>query len=172
MLRLVGALLIIGGCSGLGFYYRLQLYEGLKHMRLLRQMLEMIMSEIRYNKSTLPECCRQIGKKTEEPYASALLQIYETVNAKNGQGFAACWQSEMGRCLSELPITKKETDMVLGFATCGGLNDYSMQIRAIEQYRDMLNDGVKRREEALYKQGRAAACLGIMSGLLLVIVLV
>lgn len=172
MLRIIGALLIICGSTGLGLAYRSELYEGLRHMRLLRQMLEMIMSEIRYNKATLPECCRQVGKRMEEPYAGVLLDIYGILQEQSGGGFCECWQQEMGKCLAQIPISDREARMVLGFASCGALNDHDMQIRAIEQYRDMIADAVKKREEVLQQQGRMATGLGVLSGLLLVVLLI
>lgn len=172
MLKLIGAFMVIFGCSNMGFYYRRELQEGLHHMRVLRQILEMMMSEIRYNKSTLPECCRQAGKNVEEPYDEALVQIYRLMSSQSGYCFSECWQQEMGKCLSGLPISGKERQMALGLASCGSLNDCDMQIRAIEQYRDMIDSAVRKREEALHRQGKMAAGLGIMSGLLLVVILI
>lgn len=171
MLRVTGMLFVIAGCSGLGFYYRGELYRGLWCMRTLRQMLEMMMSEIHYNKSTLPECCKRVGNRMEVPFSEALLGIYEKVSAQSGDGFTECWKEGMQKCLAGMPISGQEAEMVLGFASCGGLNDCQMQIRAIEQYRDMVDGAVKRREEVLHQQGRMAAGLGIMSGLLLAVIL-
>lgn len=172
MLKLIGAFMVIFGCSNIGFYYRRELREGLHHMRILRQILEMMMREIRYNKSTLPECCRQVGKNVEEPYDEVLAQIYRLMSSQSGYCFSECWQQEMGKCLSGLPISGKEKQMALGLASCGSLNDCDMQIRAIEQYRDMIECAVRRREETLHRQGKMAAGLGIMSGLLLVVILI
>lgn len=171
MLRFLGAVFIIAGSSGIGFTYRHELHSGLKHLRFLRQILEMIISEIRYNKATLPECCRQVGMKSEEPYSSTLLEIYHMLNEERGLSFAECWEQEMGKCLAKLPVSKKEAQLVLGFASCGNMADNNMQIRAIEQYRDMIDSAVKKRESTLAEQGRMAAGLGIMSGLLLAIIL-
>lgn len=171
MLRLIGIFLVIAGCSGMGLKFKSELGSGLWNMRYLRQLLEMMISEIRYNKSTLPECCRQVGKKMEEPYASTLQNIYELLQEYNGLSFAECWEQEMAKCLVRVPISKKERELVLGFASCGGLTENNMQIRAIEQYRDMIDSAIKKREESLSEQGRMATGLGIMSGLLLIIIL-
>lgn len=172
MLKLIGACMVIFGCSNIGFYYCRELREGLRHMRILRQILERMMGEIRYNKSTLPECCRQVGRTAEEPYDQALAGIYRLMNSQGGYCFSECWQQEMGKCLAGLPISGKERQMALGLASCGSLNDCAMQIRAIEQYRDMIDSAVRRREETLHRQGKMAAGLGIMSGLLLVVILI
>ncbi len=171
MLRLIGIILVIAGSSGFGFVCRNELYKGLWHLRYLRQLLEMLISEIRYNKATLPECCRQVGKKMEKPYGEVLLDIYEMLQEENGYSFSVCWENKMSECLAKIPISKKEKELVLGFASCVGLTENSMQIRAIEQYRDMIDSSISTRERTLKEQGRMVAGLGIMCGLLLTIVL-
>ncbi|MBQ7954416.1 MAG: stage III sporulation protein AB [Lachnospiraceae bacterium] len=171
MLRILGGILVLLGCSGLGFWYRWELNEGLKHMRQICKMLEMMMSEVNYHRSTLPECCRQVGKNMEEPYKSSLMKIYELMEGSKEQDFRAGWHQIMGECLKSLPISQKEKEMVLGFASEEGISDYHMQLRTIEQHRDMINSSVKKRECELQKQGRMAAGLGIMCGLLIVVIL-
>lgn len=170
MLRIVGAGLVMAGCSGIGFWYRKRFYLGLKHLQAMRQILELFMSEIGYGKAALPECCKKIGERAEDPYKEALLQIHERMKKKESS-FRECWHTEMGKALLGLPVTEKEKEIFLGFPDCCGLQDGRMQIRAIEQYRDMLNAAIIHREAELEKQGRLAAGLGIMSGLLLIIVL-
>jgi len=51
------------------------------------EILEMMMSEIRYGKTTLPECCRRIGERQPDPFGSTFLQIYESVMARQGENF-------------------------------------------------------------------------------------
>jgi len=168
---MVGAILILAGCSGLGMVYKTELYEGLRHLRVLREMFEMMMSEISYRRSTLPECCRQIGKNMEEPYKSSLHRVYELSGLQNEMDFCTCWRQELNICLEKIPISSKEKEMVLGFVTNEGLSDYQMQLRSIEQYRDMIDSNIKKREAEVQKQGKMMTGLGIMSGLLLIVIL-
>lgn len=170
MLRVMGAGLIMAGCSGIGFWYRKRFYLGLGHLQSMRQILELFMSEIGYGKAALPECCKKVGERVEEPYRGALLEIHAGMEKKENS-FRECWHSVMERALKRLPVTEREKKIFLSFPDCCGLQDNRMQIRAIEQYRDMLNTAISCREAALEKQGKLAAGLGIMCGLLLVIVL-
>lgn len=171
MLRIVGAALIIGGCTAIGFFYKERFHTGLWHLRYMQQILELIMSEIRYGKATLPECCGNIASKVVQPYSGALAQIWENMLKADGEGFAENWRVQMELALQNVPVTKREKEMFLGFATCCGLSDNGMQVRAIEQYRDMLASTIKMRETELEKQSKMAAGLGIMSGLLLTVIL-
>lgn len=172
MLKLIGASCIIAGSTGIGFWYRNRFHAALYHLRCMQRILERFMSEIRYGKATLPECCRKIGENAEEPYRTALLSVYQGMAAHDGSNFFQKWQEHMGQAVMEAPVSKAEKEIFLGFAGCSGLADNQMQIRAIEQYRDMLVSAIKSREADLEKQGRMAAGLGIMSGLLLAVVLI
>ena len=170
MLRIIGAGLIMAGCSGIGFYYRKLFFLGLWHLQSMRQILELFMSEIGYGKATLPECCKRVGERVEEPYRDALIKIHAGMERKESS-FRDCWHREMEKSLKRLPVTEREKEIFLSFPNCCGLQDNRMQIRAIEQYRDMLNGAIVRREAELEKRGKLAAGLGIMCGLLLVITL-
>lgn len=171
MVRVVGASLIIGGCTAIGFFYKGRFHAALWHLRYMQQILELIMSEIRYGKATLPECCGNIAGKVVQPYSEALKRIGENMLKPEGMGFAENWRVHMEHALGEVPVTKREKEMFLGFSSCCGLNDNQMQVRAIEQYRDMLESTIKMREAELNKQSKMAAGLGIMSGLLITVIL-
>ena len=166
MLRIVGATFIIFGCVGMGMSYRLRFRDGLWHLRYMHKILELFMSEISFGRSTLPECCRNIGEKMEEPYKNALLSI-----GRQEENFFSKWEEHMGKALLDVPVTKAEKEMLLGFSGCFGVADHRMQIRTIEQYRDMLASAIKNREEVLAQQERLATGLGIMSGILLTVIL-
>ena len=183
MLRILGAALIVFGCVGMGMSYRMRLREGLWHIRYMHKILELFLSEISFGRSTLPECCRNIGEKMEEPYKTALLLIGEQTfsgddeNERRGEyagcekDFFAKWEEHMGKALAHIPVTKAEKEMLVGLSGCFGVADHRMQIRTIEQYRDMLSGAIKNREEALGGQERLATGLGIMSGILLTVIL-
>lgn len=172
MLRIMGAACIILGSTGIGFWYRQRLYTAVWHLRSMKQILEFFMGEIRYGKATLPECCKKAGERVEEPYRSALLAIYEKTEAYDGSSFAEKWVSCMTNALSDVPITQKEKEIFLGFSAGSRISDNHSQLQAAAGYRDMLERSIKSREEELPGQGRMAAGLGIMGGLLLTVILI
>ena len=171
MLRIIGAFCIIAGSTGIGFWYRGQLKEALYHLHYMERLLGLFIGEIRYQKATLPECCRQIGEKAKEPYRSALLAIYEALKAHDGYGFAEKWQEIMGSALADLPLKRSEKDLFLGCFGGYEFSDGTTQQRMLEQSGDMLATAAKSREANLEKQGHLAAGLGVMGGMLLTVLL-
>lgn len=172
MLRIAGAICIVFGCTGLGLFYRKRFRDALWHLRSMQQILEMFMSEIRYGKATLPECCRQVGSRVENPYKDALLSIHREAEKQNGSSFYDIWRACMEETLKEAPVTKQEKEIFIEFCSCSNHTDNQMQIRTLEQYRDMLVNYIKCREDNLDKQGRLAMGLGVMSGLLIAVILI
>lgn len=172
MLRMIGAACIVLGSTGIGFWYRQRLYTAIWHLRSMKQILEFFMSEIRYGKATLPECCKKAGERMEEPYRGALLEIYKKTEMYDGSSFSEKWVFYMKTALADAPVTQKEKEIFLGFSAGSRISDNHMQLQAAAGYRDMIENSLRSREEEVQKQGRMAAGLGIMGGLLLTVILI
>ena len=161
----------MAGCLGLGIWYRQQFILRLKNIRILQGILEQLMSEIRYGKTTLPECCRRIGERQPEPYSSCFLHIYQSMQENRGEDFTEVFCENMQICLKELPITGQDGEDFLSFAKGQSFEDGSMQLRTIERSRELLQTTAERLEKENTEKCRMAVGLGAMSGLLLVVIL-
>ncbi len=171
MLRILGGSMIVSGCLGLGLWYRQQFIQRLQTLRILQSILEMLMSEIRYGKAPLPECCKRIGERQQEPYRSCFLKIYEKMAENRGDSFPKVFAEVMDDCLKKLPITKEDREDFLSFATGNGFEDGTMQLRTVERSRELLQLTVEELEKVNTEKCRMAVGLGAMSGLLLIIIL-
>ena len=88
MQKIIGLLLMLSGCMGLGLWHSLQYKQQLENLHKICYILELMCGEIRYGRCTLPECCRQLTKRVEAPYRDVFLQIYEVCMENNGESFA------------------------------------------------------------------------------------
>lgn len=129
------------------------------------------MSEIRYGKATLPECCRQAAGHLKEPYGKCFREIFLEMQENTGAGFAEVFRTHMGECLEKLPIKKEDGEYFLHFTSENSFTEGKMQLRAIEQSRELLGNTTRELEQENGEKCRMAVGLGAMSGLLLVIVL-
>ena len=171
MLRIVGGSMILLGCFGLGLWYRQQFILRLQTLRTLLGILDMLMSDIRYGKSTLPESCKRIGERQKEPYRSSFLEIYRTMEENGGECFPQVFCRHMEKCLRQLPIKAKDGEQFLAFAAGDSFEDGRMQLRTVERSKELLQLTVEGLEKENAEKCRLAVGLGAMSGLLLVIVL-
>ena len=171
MLRILGAVMIISGSLGLGLWYRQQFISRLQTLRELEGILELFMSEIRYGKSTLPECCLHLAARLGEPYAQAFRDVFEEMQENTGAGFSEVFCRHMEECLAALPVKKEDGENFLRFISKSSYADESMQLRTMEMSRELLAGAIERVERENEEKCRLAVGLGAMSGLLLVIVL-
>jgi len=162
----------MGGCLGMGLWYKQYFMGRQEALHYLQRILEMLISEIRYGKATLPECCRQIAGRLPQPYNSCLEHIYKRMSENTGIMFAQVFREEMERCMKELPLVQADKKCFLDLFGENGFEDERMQIRSIEQCKELLESVSQRLERENAEKCRMAVGLGVMSGLLLVIILV
>ena len=86
-MQMFGGGLILIGCLGLGLWYRQQMVLRLHFTRELICILEQWISEIRYNRSSLPECCRQIGRQRKDCLGEICDSVYREYAASEAAGF-------------------------------------------------------------------------------------
>lgn len=138
----------------------------------MQRILELLIGEIKYGRATLPECCFHIAKRLKEPYKSSLNGIYARMLENTGVMFAHVFREHMKECLDKLPLSADDRKSFLTLFGENEFEDESMQIRSIEQCRELLQHTVSRLEKENMEKCRMAVGLGAMGGLLLIIILV
>jgi stage III sporulation protein AB len=134
-------------------------------------ILEMLMSEIRYGKAALPECCRHLAGRFPEPYQSCFERIWREIG-ESGAAFQDVFCRDMELCLLELPLKKEDRDIFLQPFRKAGFQDGEMQLNHLKQSLEQLVDCIEILEREQREKCRMAVGLGAMSGLLLLIILV
>lgn len=143
----------------------------LEALRNIQRILEMLVSEIRYGRATLPECCLRIAKRLAEPYKSSFQRIYEDMQENTGIMFDQAFGERMEECLNKLPLSREDKKCFLTLFGENGFEDESMQIRSIETSKELLAHTIEDLEKENTQKCRMAVGLGAMSGLLLIIIL-
>lgn len=171
MLRIIGIMLLTGGSAGLGWSVRNSLKERLHTLYRIRQILLMLQNEITYSRASLPEACRRVGTRLEEPFGSAFAQIYEDMLANSGCSFYTIWKRNMETCLKSSKLSGEDKRILVEFGECAGYVDGQMQGKAVEHYMHSLDLSVKKLEEDMANKSRVIMSLSVMGGLLLSIML-
>lgn len=164
--------MIVCGCLGLGIWYRQQFLGRLHRIRELIAILEQWSSEVRYNRSTLPECCLRIGNCREDRLGRICKEVYEEYITSEGRGFLEMAEESFRKKLNTLPLKKEDIDRFLLFTGREGYPDEAMQIRAIELAKQELERTAEMQQREISQKCRLSVGLGAMSGLLIVILLI
>ena len=171
MIKMLGACMILAGCFGLGLWYQGQFSGRIRALRMLSYILELLAGEVRYGRSTLPECCQHIVTYLEEPFSEAFGRIGRRMEENVGLSFGEIFAEETEPILESLPIRQSDKEVFRRFALQTGFADGQMQLRTLEQCRDMLQQTEEKLEKENAEKCRMAVGLGAMSGLLLLLVL-
>lgn len=171
MLRCIGVLLLMTGSIGIGWSVRTGLKENLNHLYQMRQIFWMFQKEIAYSKAPLPEACRKIGGRVEEPYKRAFFAIKDEMAVNYGTAFPALWEKQMEICMKEVPVSAQDKRIFLDFGNCIGYMDGTMQAEAVEQYVHKLELTIERLEKEMADKSKVIMSLSIMGGLMLAVIL-
>ena len=159
-MQMLGGFLILLGCFGMGLWYRQQFLGRLYTIRELIRILEQWISEIRYNGSTLPECCRQTGRQRKDMLGEICTEVYREYAETEDAGFLELAEKSFRRQLRMLPLKKED------------IADETMQIKSIELSRQGLEHTADMQQREITQKCRLSVGLGAMSGLLILLLLV
>lgn len=171
MVRLLGSCMILGGCFGIGLWYRAQFNGRIRALRTLETILELLCSEVRYGRSTLPECCSRAARNFPPPFGEALERTGQSMRDNTGLSFGEVFRKEFEKALTELPLRDEDREAFLQFTHQTGYADGQMQLRAMEQSRELLGQTERELEGENAGKCRVAVGLGAMSGMLLILIL-
>lgn len=163
--------MIFSGCLGLGIWYRLQLSGRIKTIRTLRNILELLASEVRYGRATLPECCGHSARYLPVPFDDVFRAIGKRMEENTGISFGDVFREEMDDVLKKLPLKEEDREHFVQFTSQTGFIDGQMQLHAIEQSAELLHATEEKLELENAEKSRMAVGLGAMGGLLLIIML-
>lgn len=163
--------MIVGGCLGLGLWYRDQFIGRIRALRTLASILELLMSEIRYGKATLPESCRHLAGRLGEPYAGSMKAVCEELGEGRSASFQTVFCRRMEEGLRDLPLQEEDREIFLQPFRGQGFQDGAMQLKNLEQGLEQLLDRIGQQERERRERCHMAVGLGAMSGLLLLIIL-
>lgn len=163
--------MILGGCIGLGIWYRQQFLERLRLLQELIRILEQWSSEIRFGQATLPECCKKIGRSADGALGAVFREVYEEYVGENGESFLAVAKRELTKRLLQFPLKKEDVEQFLLFAGQEGYMDQEMQLTALEMSRQGVERIAEVQQREIRQKCRLSVSLGTMSGLLLLLLL-
>ena len=171
MLRGIGGSMILIGCLGLGLWYKKQLTGRVRNLRLLEHILELLASEVRFGRATLPECCEHVSAQVSEPFSEALGQVAERMLENDGVTFDAVFRECMEETLRSMPLKPQDRENFYAFLSTIGYADRQMQLRAMEHGCELMAGTIEKLERDNAEKCRMAIGLGAMGGLLLILVL-
>ena len=138
-IRLLGAVLVVVSCSGMGFFLAGQWGERLKTMEHLRKMIFLLKGEIVYARSALPESFERTGKKGGGEIGDLFVRVAGRMEGQRGEPFYDIWQEEIEKLPKAFCLSKEDRQSLKGLGEHLGYLDLEMQERTILLYLEQLD---------------------------------
>jgi len=171
LLRLIGALAVIGGCVGLGMYYAAK--ESVRAGELLefKKALLILSSEIEYMRSPLTVACSNIAKRTNALVSVIFSTFSESLATGEGETAYRLWVSAVESVKEASYMSHEDWDVIESFGKTLGYLDKNMQQNAIDYAINYIDEKAVELHLHGSKNKRMYRSLGVIGGLLVTVVL-
>lgn len=172
MLRFIGGVLIITATTGAGILYGMELQDYLEKLLYIRHVIYMLKGEMEYSSAPLSEVFGRVSARVKEPYRRWLIAMEKQVEGREEDAFLKIWIRSTDRYLGELRLKSQHSIQLKELGTYLGQMDCVSESESLKLYLGRLELEIEKVREGLASKKRIGNCLGVMSGIFLVVLLI
>ncbi|MBO8168189.1 MAG: stage III sporulation protein AB [Thermoanaerobacteraceae bacterium] len=172
MVKLVGAVLVLGSCSYAGISFGRKYTGRVEQLRQLISALQLLQSEIDYTSTPILEVLPVLAQHTARPVACIFLKM-ET-RLKNGSGYTAgeAWQEALDTVKPQLSLTKFDLEILYRLGTSMGSSGKEEQVKNLQLAKQQLSYQEREAAAERIRYERLYKTMGFLVGLALVLAFV
>lgn len=171
MQRVIGGLLILTATGGAGYVYGRELKRYLERILYFRYVMSLIKGEIAYAHAPLPEIFYEVSGRVKEPYRRWLIKTANEMEQREEYGFARAWNRCADKYLKELELKNEHFILVKEPGTFLGSLEKDTLDHAMQLYLNKVDLEIEKLRDGLAAKTRVGSCLGVMSGIFLIVIL-
>lgn len=169
MIRLIGALLLAGGASLMGFLAAGQLESRVKSLRAMLGALELLERELSFRLTPMPALMSTLAERTPPPVNQFFSQCLEGMAKLGEKTLADLWNESLDTVPMDFGAGEKQTLRELGNVL--GRYDGEGQCESLALARAQLEQCLVTATDERERMGRVYRMLGLTGGTLMVILL-
>lgn len=170
-MKVVGMCLVLLGCVGIGFYYRIREVFRYRNLQELLKAMVILRGEIASMHTPLPDALLQSAKRTKGIAAEFFSAVAGELEEGGGE-LCVMWQNKLRDCVPVMQLREEDRRELEALGETLGYLDVEMQIQSIELYRRRLEYSIKGMEKESDKRCRLYPVLGTVAGIVLCILIV
>lgn len=171
MQRVTGAVLILIATGGAGYVYCRELRRYLGKMLYLRYVMSLIKGEIAYSHAPLPEVFGAVAGRVKEPYRTWLVQTAAELEKRSEYSFARMWNRSVEKHLRVLELKQEHSILAKEPGTFLGTLEKDTLDSTFQMYLNRMDLEIEKLREGLAAKTRIGGCLGVTSGIFLIVIL-
>lgn len=172
MQQFIGAVLILAATSSAGVLYGIEQQSYLEKLLYIRHIVYMLKGELDYANVPLGEVFGRVSMRVKEPYRKWLHALEKQVERREEDGFFKIWMRSIDSNLTELHLKSEHSIQLKELGTYLGKMDSVSESRNLQLYIDRLELEIEKVREGLASKKRIGNCLGVMSGIFLIVILI
>lgn len=169
MLKLIGVILIIAGCGGVGFRIAANHKNEEKALYHLIGILDYMECELQYRLTPLPDLCRQVAREFTYAPSDVFLELALEMEAQLSPDMDCCMSVALSRSKSLPAITRSQLEL-LGKSI--GRFDLEGQLKGLEAVRQDCRRNLEALGNNRESRLRSYQTLGLCAGAALAILLI
>jgi stage III sporulation protein AB len=170
MIKVVGAGLIIGSCTLIGFRIARDFRERPRQLRSLLHSLRLLQSEIEYSVTPLPQALAEVAKRSQPPVDVVFQKAAEAI-AQGDASVAEALEAGIQACQDRAALRTQDFDVLREFGKTLGVSDRIHQTQHFAVAISHLSGLEKEARESQLRHERLWQYVGVLTGLLLVVLL-
>ena len=170
MLRIVGALCVVCGCSGMGWYVVSGYATRIRVLQELEQALQFLYGEIAYSACDMVELMERLASRGG-CFEEFWMGLREQLLKHAGQPFFSYWQAQMPKIQGVRHLTAEDRALLEKIGSNLGNLDRQTQLDTIRLFQKRLEGIIGQALEEFHGRAKVSVVLGVTAGLFLAILL-
>lgn len=167
--KLIGGILVICGCGGVGFSIAAASRREEAALRQLIGALDLMECELQYHLTPLPELCRQAGRESKGVVQKILTCLAQELECQIAPDVSSCMHAAL-LCCPEAPNRVRQAFEIMG--TSLGRFDMDGEVRGLETVRGFCRRELEGLSQNRDSRLRSYETLGLCAGAALAILFV
>ena len=172
VLKMVGGILIVGACGGMGNYFATCLEKRVEELTQLYHAILELQGEIRYAATPLSEVMFVLGKQSQGKIADCFFRIGKEMEFVDGRSLAEIVRQTGEVELQKTCLTKQDKAQLFRLGDSLGRLDKTQQLLATEYYLKGLQREIEEAKRIKKERSYLYRCLSILTGVFLMILMI
>jgi len=171
MITWIGAALLLGATTWIGFEYSRQLNLRPKQIRQLKNALQILEAEIAYSQTPLHVAFSLIGNQVPKPTSLLFKELGTRLQAGQAD-FNDTWKDAVSKHVTDTALGSNEKEILLQFGRTLGQHELYQQEKHLLLAASHLERELEEARNAQQKYGKMAKTLGFLGGLFILLMFI